>query len=119
MEYSTMSYAAAIALGRAIGYISGLSLVEVAAHNRELASQLADGLAQRGARLLTPRDPARRAGTVTARFPGHDGEAIAAALTERGVIVSPRVGSTRFSMHFYNSSDDVGHALATLDEVLR
>jgi selenocysteine lyase/cysteine desulfurase len=35
------------------------------------------------------------------------------------VIVSPRVGSTRFSMHFYNSSDDVGHALATLDEVLR
>ena len=72
-----------------------------------------------GARLLTPRDPARRAGTVTARFPGHDGEAIAAALTERGVIVSPRVGSTRFSAHFYNSSDDVGHALATLDEVLR
>ena len=35
------------------------------------------------------------------------------------MIVSPRVGSTRFSMHFYNSSDDVGHALATLDEVLR
>lgn len=119
MEYSTMSYAAAIALGRAIGYISGLSLAEVAGHNRELASQLADGLVQRGARLLTPRDPARRAGTVTARFPGHDGEAIAAALTEHGVIVSPRVSSTRFSMHFYNSSDDVAHALATLDEVLR
>ncbi len=119
MEYSTMSYAAAIALGRAIGYISGLSLAGVAAHNRELASQLADGLAQRGAHLLTPRDPARRAGTVTARFPGHDGEAIAAALTKRGVIVSPRVGSARFSVHFYNSSDDVSHALATLDKVLR
>jgi transcriptional regulator with XRE-family HTH domain len=37
---------------------------------------------------------------------------------QRGVIVSPRVGSTRFSTHFYNSSDDVGHALATLDKVL-
>jgi selenocysteine lyase/cysteine desulfurase len=119
MEYSTMSYAAAIALGRAIGYIAGLSPAGIAAHNRDLASQLADGLAERGARLLTPRDPARRAGTVTARFPGHDGEAIAAALTERGVIVSPRVGSTRFSMHFYNSSDDVARALASLDEVLR
>src|ERR1039457_1979754 len=63
MEYSTMSYAAAIALGRAIGYISGLSLAEVAGHNRDLASQLADGLAQRGARLLThatrPAAPAR------------------------------------------------------------
>lgn len=119
MEYSTMSYAAAIALGRAISYISGLSLAEVAGHNRELTSQLADGLAERGARLLTPGDPARRAGTVTARFPGRDGEAIAAALTDQGVIVSPRVGSTRFSAHFYNSGDDVDRALATLDDVLR
>src|SRR6266704_2732600 len=76
MEYSTMSYAAAIALGR-------------------------------------------RAGTITARFPGRDGEAIATTLTRRGVIVSPRVGSTRFSMHFYNSSDDIDRALSILDEVLR
>jgi cysteine desulfurase / selenocysteine lyase len=119
MEYSTMSYSAAIALGRAIEYVSGLSLGDVAAHNRRLASELAEGLSERGAMLLTPRDPERRAGTVTARFPGHDGEAVAAELTRRGVIVSPRVGSTRFSMHFYNSSDDVGRALATLDEVLR
>jgi cysteine desulfurase / selenocysteine lyase len=119
MEYSTMSYAAAIALGGAIRYLSGLSLAEVAAHNARLADELADGLAGRGARLLTPRDPRRRAGTVTARFPGRDGEAIAGELTRRGVIVSPRVGSTRFSAHFYNSSDDVGHALAVLDEVLR
>jgi cysteine desulfurase / selenocysteine lyase len=119
MEYSTMPYAAAIALGRAITYVSEISLPEVAGHNRQLASQLAEGLSHRGARLLTPRDPDRRAGTVTARFPDHDGEAIAAALTQRGVIVSPRVGSARFSMHFYNSSEDIEHALATLDEVLR
>jgi selenocysteine lyase/cysteine desulfurase len=119
MEYSTMSYAAAIALGHAIRYISTMSLGEVAAHNAELASQVAEGLAERGAKLLTPADPRRRAGTVTARFPGRDGEVIAAELTRHGVIVSPRVGSTRFSMHFYNNSDDVDHALAVLDEVLR
>ena len=119
MEYSTMSYAAAIALGHAIRYISTMSLGEVAAHNAELASQVAEGLAERGAKLLTPADPRRRAGTVTAQFPGRDGETIAGALTRRGVIVSPRVGSTRFSMHFYNNSDDVDHALAVLDEVLR
>jgi selenocysteine lyase/cysteine desulfurase len=35
------------------------------------------------------------------------------------VIVSPRVGSTRFSMHFYNSSDDIDRAMAVLDQVLR
>jgi selenocysteine lyase/cysteine desulfurase len=119
MEYSTMSYAAAIALGHAIRYINTMSLDEVATHNAELASQLAEELAQRGARLITPRDPKRRAGTVTARFPSRDGEAIAAELTRRGVIVSPRVGSTRFSMHFYNSSDDIDRALAVLDQVLQ
>jgi selenocysteine lyase/cysteine desulfurase len=119
MEYSTMSYAAATALGRAIGYITDMSLADVAEHNRRLADQLVDGLARRGAVLLTPRDPRRRAGTVAARFPGRDGEAIAGELTRRGVIVSPRVGSTRFSMHFYNCSGDVDRALAVLDEVLR
>ena len=119
MEYSTMSYSAAIALGRAIRYISALSLDEVAEHNKALTAELADGLVQRGARLLTPRDPRHRAGTVTARFPGRDGEAIAAELTRRGVIVSPRVGSTRFSMHFYNDSGDVERALAALDDALR
>jgi selenocysteine lyase/cysteine desulfurase len=119
MEYSTMSYTAAIALGRAIRYISGMSLDEVAAHNAALTAQLAGGLAERGAALITPADPARRAGIVTARFPGRDGEAIAVELTRRGVIVSPRVGSARFSMHFYNNSDDIGRALAVLDEVLR
>ena len=119
MEYSTMSYAAAIALGRAIRYVTGLAIDEVADHNGQLAAQLIDGLTQRGAKLLTPRDPRRRAGTVTARFAGRDGEAIAAELTRHGVIVSPRVGSTRFSMHFYNNSDDVDRALAVLDRVLR
>ena len=119
MEYSTMSYAAAIALGHAIRYVTAMSLEEVAAHNAELASQIAGELTQRGAKLLTPADPARRAGTVTARFPGRDGEAVAAELTRRGVIVSPRVGSTRFSVHFYNNSDDIHQALAALDEVLR
>ena len=119
MEYSTMSYASAIAFGRAIRYVASLALDDVADHNRQLAGQLIDGLTERGAKLLTPRDPGRRAGTVTARFPGRDGEAIAAALTRRGVIVSPRVGSTRFSMHFYNDSDDVDRALAALDLVLK
>lgn len=119
MEYSTMSYASAIAFGRAIRYVASLALDEVAAHNGQLAGQLIDGLTERGAKLLTPRDPGRRAGTVTARFPGRDGEAIAGELTRRGVIVSPRVGSTRFSMHFYNDSDDVDRALAALDLVLQ
>src|SRR5262249_43479880 len=117
MEYSTMSYAAAIALGRAIRYATNLALDQPPEHNRQPPPQLIDGLAQGGATLPPPRDPRRRAGTVPARSPGRAGEAVAAELPRRGVIVSPRVGSTRFSMHFYNNSDDVDRALAALDGV--
>jgi len=97
-----------------------MSLDEIAARNARLAGQLADGLAGRaGAPLLTADDPRRRAGTITSRFRGRDGEAIAAELTRRGVIVSPRAGSTWFPMQFHNNSDDADRALAVLDEVPR
>ena len=39
-------------------------------------------------------------------------------MNQSGVIVSPRFGSTRFSIHFFNSSDDVSFALDTLERVL-
>jgi selenocysteine lyase/cysteine desulfurase len=118
LEFSTMSYAAAVALGGAFEYFIEMGVDEVAAHNLRLSTRLMRGLEERGAVLLTPEEPSLRAGTVTARFPGHDGEAVATALTKRGVIVSPRVASTRFSVHFYNVEADVDHALATLDDVL-
>jgi selenocysteine lyase/cysteine desulfurase len=61
---------------------------------------------------------ARQHPTTSRSRGGHPLRSGSSCIT-RGVIVSPRVGSTRFSAHFYNSSDDVGHALATLDKVLR
>src|SRR4029077_10488062 len=81
MEYSTMSYAAAIALGHAIRYVTAMPLEEVAAHNAELASQIAGELTQRGAKLLTPADPARRAGAGTQQVPPRGREAVAAPPT--------------------------------------
>lgn len=60
----------------------------------------------------------RRAGIVTARFEGFDGERIAPDLTARGVIVSPPFGSVRFSPHFYNQAADVDTAVEALDAVL-
>jgi selenocysteine lyase/cysteine desulfurase len=76
------------------------------------------GLDSLGAAILTPRDDWSRGGIVTARFPGHDGEAVATQLNAAGVIVSPRFGSTRFSTHLFNHADDVDRALAVLEAVL-
>lgn len=118
-EYSTMSYASGYGLSQALEYLENLSMEQVLAHSLDLTDRLIEGLDRRGAELLTPRAPEERAGIVTARFPGRDGEQVAAELNRRGVIVSPRFGSTRFSPHFFNNADDIARALEVLDQVLK
>jgi cysteine desulfurase / selenocysteine lyase len=117
MEYSTMGYGSAVALGRALEYVNDLGVERVLAHDQALAARLADGLRTLGATVLTPEDDAHRGGIVTARYPGRDGEEVAGLLNDAGVIVSPRFGATRFSLHFFNDERDVDaalHVLATL-----
>jgi cysteine desulfurase/selenocysteine lyase len=118
MEYSTMGYGAAVALGRALEYVNALGVERVLAHDQALATRLADGLKAFGATVLTPSDDAHRGGIVTARYPGRDGEEVAARLNEAGVIVSPRFGATRFSLHHFNDERDVDAALHVLATIL-
>ena len=118
MEYSTMSYGAAVGLGRALHYVLDLGVDRVLAHDQALAARLADGLTALGATVLTPRDDAHRGGIVTARYPGRDGEEVAARLNDAGVIVSPRFGATRFSLHHFNDETDVDTALEVLATIL-
>lgn len=118
LEFSTMSYGAGVALGSAIEYVLDLGIERVLEHDLALASRLMEGLDAAGATILTPRDMNARAGIVTARFPGQDGEAVAARLNAAGVIVSPRFGSTRFSTHHFNRAEDVDRALEVLGQVL-
>jgi selenocysteine lyase/cysteine desulfurase len=118
LEFSTMSYGAGVALGAAIEYTLDLGIDRILAHDLALASRLIAGLDTLGATILTPRDVHSRAGIVTARFPGRDGEEVAACLNEAGVIVSPRFGSTRFSTHVFNHAADIDHALSVVERVL-
>jgi selenocysteine lyase/cysteine desulfurase len=118
LEFSTMSYTAGRALGGATEYVLGLGVERILAHDLALTDRLIAGLDRLGAEVITPRDPSARAGTVAARFPGRDAEEVARRLIAADVIVSPRFGATRFSAHFFNTLDDVEHALDVLDGVL-
>jgi selenocysteine lyase/cysteine desulfurase len=118
LEFSTSGYGAGIALGAAIDYVLELGLEQVLAHDLALGARLAEGLDALGATVLTPREDELRAGIVVARFPGRDGEEVAARLNERGLVVSPRFGSTRFSFHFFNDESDVERALEAVEEEL-
>jgi selenocysteine lyase/cysteine desulfurase len=114
LEYSTPAYAAGAALTAAVDYLLDLGLENVLEHDLALAGELRDGLERLGADVLTPAEDDRRAGIVIARFPGHEGAALAGALADAGVIVSPRLGAVRFSLHHFNDSSDVERALAAL-----
>jgi cysteine desulfurase / selenocysteine lyase len=118
MEFSTMAYGAGVALATAIEHVDEIGVEAISAHNLELTASLRRGLEEIGAEIVTPVEDDQRAGILTARFPGHDSEQIAAWLNGSDVIVSPRFGATRFAPHFFNTSDDVTLALEVLERVL-
>jgi selenocysteine lyase/cysteine desulfurase len=118
LEYSTPAYAAGAALTAAVDYLLELGIENVLEQDLALAAELREGLERLGAEVLTPAADERRAGIVIARFPGHEGPAVAAALAEAGVIVSARLGAVRFSLHHFNDSSDVERALAALGRIL-
>lgn len=117
-EFSTMSYSSAFGFAKSMEYLAAVPMDLVRRYCTELTDHLIDGLDALGAQVLSPRDGARRGSIVTARFPGRDGEQVAAQLNRSGVIVSPRFGSTRFSPHLFNSHEDIDRALAALARVL-
>jgi selenocysteine lyase/cysteine desulfurase len=117
-EFGTMAYDAALGVTVAIEYLLSLGVERIAAHNRAIAARLLEGLEQRGARILSPRDPAQRSAIVAARFPERDSPTLVAGLKRRGVVVSPRRDFIRFSPHFYNSSRNIEDALAEIDRQL-
>ena len=118
MELSTMAYGAGVALAVAIERVAEIGVETILAHNLRLAAALREGLERLGAEVVTPDEDRHRSGIVTARFPGQDGEEVAGWLNRSGVVVSPRLGSTRFSVHFFNTAEDVALALDVLEHVL-
>lgn len=118
MEYSTISYAAAIGVGACIEYLMEIGVDRILAHDLALGSRLIEGVERLGGVVVTPRDPGGRAGIVSVRFPGRDADALARRLAEAKVLVAPRLGAIRFAPHLYNDHADVDRALSELERIL-
>ncbi len=82
-------------------------------HVAELTAQLIEGLDRIGARMVTPRDPARRGPMIAVA--ATDEQALVAALAGDGILTSPRNGNIRLSWHCYNSAEDVEAVTAGLE----
>jgi cysteine desulfurase/selenocysteine lyase len=118
-EYSTMSYAAGFALGESVKYILDIGVDKINSQALRVSDYLMKRLDDLGATVLSPREHKRRTGTVFARFPGLDGEKVAAELNRNNVVVSPRFNGTRFSCHFFNNEQDIDNAMAILESILK
>jgi cysteine desulfurase/selenocysteine lyase len=85
----------------------------VAAHVHRLTTRIVDwALARDDVRLVTPAEPARRAGIVAVA--PRDPMAASARLTAAGVAHSVREGAVRLAPHCYNTEGEVDQALAVL-----
>jgi kynureninase len=80
----------------------------------ELLIRLAD---ERGFEVVSPRDPARRGGTVTVRVP--DVPAVHAALEERAILCDFRPDAgIRLGPHFFTSDEELRFAVEQVGEIL-
>jgi selenocysteine lyase/cysteine desulfurase len=98
--------------------VAGISLVAetgvpaIQEHVLALGERLLDGLADLGATVVTPRDPAQRGPLACVR--STDVAALVAALAGERIIVSMREDKLRIALHFYNVEEDVDTLLDAL-----
>jgi selenocysteine lyase/cysteine desulfurase len=113
-EEGTPNTAGIFALGAALDLLLELGVDAIGRRVLELSERLVEGLTQRGAQVLSPREPGQASGIVSFRLseepPGRSVE----RLRDRGVIVVARRGGVRASPHFYNDPADLDRLLGAL-----
>ena len=84
-----------------------------------LTQLMIDRCDEAGLEVVSPREAARRGGTVTVSTPDH--AACHAELGERGIVCDFRPdpeGGVRIGPHFFNTEDEVRHAVSELAEIV-
>jgi cysteine desulfurase / selenocysteine lyase len=95
-----------------IDLVLGVGVDRLHAHVEGLATRCIEGLHDRGAEVLTPRDPSARAGVVAAAHP--DIGRVFSECRRRGVDIGA-IGSLRIDPHGFNTAQDIDAFLAGYD----
>jgi selenocysteine lyase/cysteine desulfurase len=113
-EEGTPNTAGIFGLGAAIDLLLEIGLDAVGERVLALTDRLAAGLRERGARLLSPREPGRASGIVAFELPGEPVERTVQRLRQAGVFVVARRAGVRASPHCYNDESDLERLFAAL-----
>lgn len=113
-ELGTLGFQDYLGLARSLEVLMEVGVDAIREHVRAVQEPLLgwlDGAPDRT--LVTPRDPARRAGIVAFRVA--DVDAAATALRDAGVVFAVREGYLRFSPHFYNTVEEMRGVVELLE----
>jgi cysteine desulfurase / selenocysteine lyase len=102
----------------AVNYMMDIGIDRIQAHNQRLGTMLAEGLRKAGGTVITPDDPAKRGGTTTVQFKGHDAVALSKALQGYGIHTAPRLNMIRFACHLFNDEEGVDRAINAVQKVV-
>jgi len=106
-----------LALGASLELLLEVGLETVWSRIEALTARLAEGLAERGYRVRSPRAvEAERSGIVVFEPPtgGPEPARLASALEEAGIVIVVRGGRLRASPHFYNTPEQIDRLLEHL-----
>jgi len=95
-----------------IELLQAVGMDGVSSRIEQLADRCLDGLAERGADVITPADAASRAGVIAVRHP--DPAAVFAECRRCGVDIGA-IGCIRVDPHAFNDEDDIDRFLAAYD----
>jgi len=115
-ELGYPSYPTVYALECATRLLLETGIDNIERHVLELGGQLIELLKELGVLVMTPAEPARRAGNIS--FAHADAESIAAKLAEHDVYVMGGDERVRASIHAYTDSADIDRLMAVLPSVL-
>jgi kynureninase len=96
--------------------INEVGVAAIREKSLRLTRRIIDHARECGLRVNTPVDDRERGGTVILDVP--DGQQVADELIRREVIVDYRPGAgIRIAPHFYNTAEEIDHAMAVLDNI--
>jgi cysteine desulfurase / selenocysteine lyase len=104
------------ALNEGVKLLLETGIERIETHVLGLGTRLLEGISDLNLPVITPVDPALRAGIVAWEDPGN--AATAKQLAGRGVYVTGSSGRIRAGMHLYNDDSDVDRLVAGMREIV-
>ena len=115
-EEGTKNYIGIYGLRESLRILLDAGMSEVADRVRMLVQLVRRRLEEKGFEIITPVDPQRHAGIITASRPDIDTSVLFARLKEQGFICSLRENRLRIAPHFYNTEEEVERFCAALPD---